>query len=223
MGYFSLGGSYICADGVVYGFAVAVVYLLSFVGWNYQFKWKAAKRRALSVLTILVTLIVSVIYVAAIAEHLLTGAEKFVLALNAAICLWLGATNYTRCDEYNERLGQILGFKNFIVYTEQDKIEFMLKENPELFYDVLPYAQVLGVTNEWTGKFEEILLTPPSWYASSGGMSVFDFYILNRCMRVSMVKMMSRPSGNSVGRSGGGGGFGGFSGGGHGGGGFGAR
>ena len=60
-------------------------------------------------------------------------------------------------------LGEILGFKEFITVTEEDKIKFMLEDNPELFYDILPYAQVLGVTKEWEDKFKNILLQPPSW------------------------------------------------------------
>ena len=98
----------------------------------------------------------------------------------------------------------------------------MLQDNPELFYDLLPYAQVLGVTKEWENKFKNILLQPPSWYVGSR-MTVFDYVIIGQCMRRASSSMLSRPQSSSVGRSGGGGHFGGFSGGGHGGGGGGAR
>ena len=125
-------------------------------------------------------------------------------------------------------LGQILGFKEFIVVTEEDKIKFMLEENPELYYKILPYAQVLGVTDEWEKKFEKITLEPPTWYV--GDFTVFDYMILNSCMRRSMLRAMaaaaqeaSAGGGRFIGRSGGGGSFGGFGGGGFGGGGGGAR
>ena len=90
---------------------------------------------------------------------------------------------------------------------------------------MLPYAQVLGVTNEWEKKFEKITLAPPDWCVGSH-MTFFDYLIINRCMTRAMVTALARPEskgGSFIGRSGGGGGFGGFGGGGFGGGGGGAR
>jgi uncharacterized membrane protein YgcG len=122
-------------------------------------------------------------------------------------------------------LGEILGFKDFIVVTEEDKIKFMLEDNPELYYDVLPYAQVLGVTDEWEKKFAKITIQPPTWYV--GNMTFFDYLLLRRCMSMawarSFAEAAKRARGSHVGRSGGGGSFGGFGGGGFGGGGGGAR
>lgn len=126
----------------------------------------------------------------------------------------------TRTKEYNERLGHILGFKDFILYTERDKIEIMLRERPELYYNILPYAQVLGVTGAWTDKFKDLTLSPPAYCYYNAGDALFDavFYShLFRTVNFTMGKtFVSRPS-----SSGGGGHFGGGSGGGFGGGGFG--
>ena len=99
----------------------------------------------------------------------------------------------------------------------------MLEENPEIYYKVLPYAQVLGVTDEWTHHFRNILIEKPSW-AYGFEYSVFDYMLVNRSMRMITRTMAMRPQNTSstVGRTGSGG-FGGFSGGGRGGGGFGAR
>ena len=103
----------------------------------------------------------------------------------------------------------------------------MLQENPQLYYDVLPYAQVLGVTKEWEGKFKSITIEPPSWCSGEASFSVFDYVLLNSMLRSSFVSAMSRPKpkggGTFLGGGGSGGHFGGFSGGGHGGGGGGVR
>ena len=125
-----------------------------------------------------------------------------------------------------KELENILGFKEFIVVTEEDKIKTMLEVNPELYYKVLPYAQVLGVTDEWEGKFKKLLVQPPSWSVASD-MDWFDWYVLHRCinrsMTSAMIRMAASAASSSVGRSGGGGSFGGFGGGGFGGGGGGVR
>ena len=126
-------------------------------------------------------------------------------------------------------LENILGFKDFIVVTEEDKIKVMLEEKPELYYDVLPYAQVLGVTDEWENKFKNLTIEPPRWYEGNN-LTYFDCYMIHRCMHRAMTREIaaemnrrSNKGGGSIGRSGGGGSFGGFGGGGFGGGGGGAR
>ena len=153
--------------------------------------------------------------------------ERALMHTIAYTGVWFGALCLTRSQEYCETLGQILGFKEFIVVTEEDKIKLMLEEDPQAYYHILPYAQVLGVTDEWESKFKNILLQPPTWCVSADTrMTGFDYYMLNRSMYVMSRAMHSRPqetSGSSVGSSGGGGNFGGFSGGGHGGGGGGLR
>ena len=49
-------------------------------------------------------------------------------------------------------LGRLLGLKKYIELAEKDKMEKLVKDNPELYYQVLPYAYVLGVSDEWIGK-----------------------------------------------------------------------
>lgn len=50
-------------------------------------------------------------------------------------------------------LGRLLGLKKYIELAEKDKMEKLVKDNPELYYQVLPYAYVLGVSDEWIDKF----------------------------------------------------------------------
>ncbi|MGN0805616.1 MAG: hypothetical protein ACI4MC_01135 [Candidatus Coproplasma sp.] len=90
-------------------------------------------------------------------------------------------------------------------------------------YKVLPYAQVLGVSDVWEDKFKSININPPSWVVGYSGFGVFDLIIFTQVMRTmnrNMVNTMTaRPAPSSGGLSGGFGGFGGGGGGGHGGGG----
>jgi hypothetical protein len=61
---------------------------------------------------------------------------------------------------------RIIGFRQFMMDAERDRIERMMNENPAYFYAVLPYAIALGVTRQWASKFEGLLREPPSWYRS---------------------------------------------------------
>lgn len=123
----------------------------------------------------------------------------------------------------NEMLGKLKGFKTFLETAEKEKLESMVFENPNYFYDILPYTYVLGVSDKWINKFEKIALKEPDWYS---GMSSFDSRSfgesISHTMKSATSSMSSSPSssgggGFSSGISSGGGSSGGGSGGGGGG------
>lgn len=220
-----LGGGFVYPLGGVLILPLIVNLVLGVVRENYRFKWTAKKRFVILCVEWAIALLSTVVFTLCFADHLMTEWEKLVLCIGGFLPALLTQSVLVRTEEYGETLGKILGFKEFIVATEEDKIEFMLQENPELYYEVLPYAQVLGVTDEWEKKFEKITLQPPTWY--EGNLTTFDYLIIHRCMQSAMMRSMAEAAksagGGYVGGSGGGGGFGGFGGGGFGGGGGGAR
>ncbi len=151
-------------------------------------------------------------------------ATPAVIAMMAAVvaCCLIAPFIARRTKYYTDELNEILGFKDFLQTAEKERLEMLLEENPQYYYDILPYANVLGVSDIWQDKFKGLTLQPPSYYR---GVSVFDLMVFNACYRSSYraysAAVVSRPSSSS--RSGGGwsggGGGGGFSGGGFGGGG----
>lgn len=151
---------------------------------------------------------------------------NFLVLIPAFILLYYAFALPIRQDAGLEVLGEILGFKQFIEFTEKDRIKMLASEDPEMFYSVLPYAYVLGVSDQWINKFEGIALTVPSWYQSATQFDVFDYMVMRSILNSMMLSTMKQMSyvptnNNSSGVSGGGfGGMGGgFSGGGFGGGG----
>lgn len=119
----------------------------------------------------------------------------------------------------NEILGKLRGFKNFLETTEKDKLESMVMEDPNYFYNILPYTYVLGVSDKWIKKFETIALQAPSWYDSPTEFNTVRFgTFMNDTMTSAKNVMSSKPhSNNSSSESSGGGISGGGSGGGGGG------
>ncbi len=122
-----------------------------------------------------------------------------------------------------EWLAKLIGFKNFIEKAEKDRILMLVEQNPSYFYNILPYAYVLGVTDKWAKNFEGIGLEPPGWYRGYYGSPVFNAWMFTSMMTHNMSHfqstMVSKPASSGGGYGGGGGG--GFSGGGFSGGGFG--
>lgn len=125
-----------------------------------------------------------------------------------------------RTPRGEELMGKICGFRDFLELAERDKLVALVEQDPKYFYNILPYAWVLNVSDKWAKKFETIALQPPNWYYGHSGMfyPVIFMNDLNRSMNSVQSAMVSRPSSSG---SGGGIGFsgGGFSGGGGGGGG----
>ena len=118
----------------------------------------------------------------------------------------------------NEMLGKIKGFKKFLETAEKQKLEAMVMENPTYFYDILPFAYVLDVSDKWIKKFEVISLQAPNWYDGYSSFNTTSFgNFINSTMSSATNAMASSPSSNSSGGSSGGGSSGGGSGGGGGG------
>ena len=113
----------------------------------------------------------------------------------------------------NEILGKINGFKTFLETAEKPKLEALVMENPEYFYNILPYTYVLGISDKWIKKFEIIALEAPSWYDGTSAFNMGTFgTFMNSTMSSASSAMSSNPSssgsggGSSGGGSGGGGG-----------------
>lgn len=200
---------------VVYGLTETLVY----------FKFKLKKKQIL-LLTVLIALgaaFVTLLYAFLVPDAVMEKAPKVLICLAGFVVIMLSVTLISRTENYNKQLNQIIGFRNFILYTEKDKLEAMLADNPQLYYHVLPYAQVLGVTDVWENKFSSLTLEPPRWATNPLGTYI-ELSVISRTLRMTSssmaTKMVSHPSSSGMSGGGhGGGSFGGFGGGGHGGGG----
>ena len=80
-----------------------------------------------------------------------------------------------RVEGENKEVGRLMGLRQFILVAEKDRIERLAKENPMAFYEVLPYAYVLGISGEWIDKFKDIEIPTPTWYI--GAENILQVYI----------------------------------------------
>ena len=94
-------------------------------------------------------------------ESYLVGILYFV---GLGACMFFNVYVGRISDKAAENMGKILGLRTFIKTAEVDRIEALVEEDPEYFYSVLPYAYVMGLTNKWIKKFENINVTAPDWY-----------------------------------------------------------
>lgn len=64
----------------------------------------------------------------------------------------------------------LLGFREFIEKSELPMLKAQVDENPNYFYDILPFAMVFGLTDKWSQQFAALNIAPPTWYETQGTM-----------------------------------------------------
>ncbi len=201
-----------------------VIFMLTQTVYFFRYKFKTAIMVLLYIAVLLLGGVLVAIYAFCVPYAAFETAPKIIAGGISIVIAMLSVTLIVRTKKYNDQLNGIIGFRNFILYTEKDKLEAMLEEDPQLYYHILPYAQVMGVTDKWEDKFKALTVEPPAWMVDPFGTYV-SFVVINRSLRTSFMmmnrNMASRPPSSGGGPHGGGfsGGFGGGVGGGFGGGG----
>lgn len=115
----------------------------------------------------------------------------------------------------NELFGKVKGFKRFLETAEKPQLEGLVEQNPEYFYNILPYTYALGVSQIWMKQFETIALKAPDWYDFEGDFNMNEFSLfMNTTMAAATTAMSSSPTSSDGGSSGGGSSGGGSGGGG---------
>lgn len=212
-------------------FSVAIIggWIISFplvLIINVAAKWRSTKRgrryaQLLGSILVLVTALA--LYITIFSKSVSLGVLAATVAATL-ILLVLTLIMHKHTKQGAQWLAKLIGFKEFIEKAEKDRIKLLVEQNPSYFYNVLPYAYVLGVTDKWAKNFEGIGIKPPNWYTGSYGSAMFNSMVFTSLITRNMSSfrntLISRPSSSGSGGFGGGSfGGGGFSGGGFGGGG----
>ena len=113
-----------------------------------------------------------------------------------AMCI-LGKYMKKRTPLGNELLGKIKGFRRFLITAEKHTLEQLVNQSPDYFYDILPFAYVLDISNIWVKKFESIAIIPPDWYAENDDFSHSSFSrFMDSTMKSASSAMSSDPTSN---------------------------
>ena len=200
---------------IVAGIAAALIAIPVFMLVRLLERWRSTKPGSRTG-----RLIVSVVLMAAaIVLYVVLMPEKITALVSAAatlVLLGLTAVMRKRTETGNRWYGRLLGFKYFIDKAEKDRILVLVEQNPSYFYNVLPYAYVLGVTDKWAKNFENIGIQPPRWYHGYYGSPAFNTIVFTSMMMRNMNGFQSAMTARPQPKSGGFGGGGGYSGGGFG-------
>ncbi len=87
-------------------------------------------------------------------------------------------------QKYNE----IDLFRLELTGMSDQTFEEKTKENPNYFYEMIPYVLIFGINGWWFNKFSSKVESPPKWYESS---EKFDHEKLNEFLEKEIVKKLS--------------------------------
>ena len=72
-----------------------------------------------------------------------------------------------RTEYGREMLGKVKGLRTFLETAGRSQLVDLSTSNPDYFYEILPYAYALGVSNKWIKNFETIEVSNPKWFQST--------------------------------------------------------
>ncbi len=209
-----------------FGFYIFFITLSLLIGWlSYSLVRKTdalAGRKKPVRLTI--NAVFLLVFVAMETSVLLMGQPILAVVFVAAMLVTLIGTIFVRQRANNDLYGRVMGFRNFIKTAEYDRLKALSDENPEYYFNIMPYAFIFGMSTKWSDKFADFKLPHPSWYDSGDNdyNPFFGVYMMNTFSHgvgASVTDYYTSIGKDIAGDVGGGGG--GFSGGGFSGGGFG--
>ena len=59
---------------------------------------------------------------------------------------------------------QVNGFVKYIKTAREEELKEMVIEHPKMFFDILPYTYIFGISKLWINKFSNIEIEKPEWY-----------------------------------------------------------
>lgn len=88
-------------------------------------------------------------------------------------------------------LGETYGLKYYLETITKEELKNKIEENPNYFYDMIPYACTLDSLESWIRSGKDIVTEAPSWYIPSSEFSLknFEKFINNVLYTTSLVMM----------------------------------
>ena len=136
---------------------------------TYRRKRRGSKTAVRTILYSIVVLIAWLIVIGIASETSLSFEHASLMFFGAIFLVIISYFTQQMTEYGHEKYERVLGFRHFMLTAEKDWLERLANDDPEFFYDRLPYALVLGVSRVWIGKFANSVAAPPSWYSGTGG------------------------------------------------------
>ncbi len=157
---------------VIVGFLGLVIMLGTMTSKNYQLIEKVLC--TMVGLVLIVSPIILTSYLAFVQDVLYIAA--YIIGIVCIISIAITSSlmnNRTTLGNYMYR--KIVAYKSYLVNVSEEEIQEEMNKNENYFYDVLPYVLVMGMSDKFYNKFENIPMKAPDWYEINK-FNLEDFY-----------------------------------------------
>ena len=92
------------------------------------------------------------------------------MLLSLALALFTGWQTMhggQRTEAGTQAISQALGFRRFLRQISENRVQMMLRDDPQYFYKYLPYAMAIGQGEAFAERFGEIQLDVCDWYSEA--------------------------------------------------------
>lgn len=154
---------YVDVFPIVEGYAIASSVMIVVAAWwhlnYYDYRHKNNKKVG-KIISFVFLIVIFAAIIGLDCYFFWTDLYQVIFLVTVSVLMFLAILMCRNLQIYSKegvkKLGQVLGFKQFLEVAEKDRIVMLAEENPHLYYDVLPYAFVLGVSDKWIEKLEVI-------------------------------------------------------------------
>lgn len=96
-------------------------------------------------------------------------APVFIGIIGTALCNIFAAYGLKRTEQGDLWLAELSGLREQISASDARQMAEQLQNNADYFYNILPYAHILGVGEKWIGLFDPDYVSKPQWYDAGAG------------------------------------------------------
>ena len=152
-------------DGIYIGLFVAALWLISALCLGSAVDTRKISRFLIGIITGLLAIAMLMLVLDGFGD-----VYRILILVMIPVSLVFYALMQSPSEEYTKLMGEIYGFRDYIEKADEQRLKTLVAENPDYFYNILPYAAVFGLEKEWSDQFTKIGAVPerPSWYDYDG-------------------------------------------------------
>ena len=162
--------SFVGSIGITFKVISTIAILVSIFMSVMCLKQASRTTTAIGVVIQLIIIIIMLVY-AGIEAKFISGLGSGIYYIVSAILLSLQVLISFWMEKKTQKgmmyEAQVNGFVKYIKTAREEELKEMVIEHPKMFFDILPYTYIFGISKLWINKFSNIEIEKPEWYTGN--------------------------------------------------------
>ncbi len=162
--------SFVGSIGITFKIISTIAILVSIFMSVMCLKQASRTTTAIGVVIQLIIIIIMLVY-AGIEAKFISGLGSGIYYIVSAILLSLQVLISFWMEKKTQKgmmyEAQVNGFVKYIKTAREEELKEMVIEHPKMFFDILPYTYIFGISKLWINKFSNIEIEKPEWYTGN--------------------------------------------------------